>query len=128
MRLELYPDRGLKWTVSWCLTIPPATQMMLGSPGMSAMLYKNSTLLFFMQFTRNMQGMTGEAQSIVVPFVYDISRNNLQVPSRDSAFSSVPMFGLINQILARCSEYMHSSDCIIFNFIHEIMRNDLISA
>lgn len=132
MRLELCPDRSLKWTISWCLTIPPDTQLMFGYPGMSAMLFKKQTLLFFMQFTRNTPNTMGqpsmgsEPQSIVVPLVYDISRNSLAIPSREW-LTSVPIFVLINQILARCNEYnMHNSECLIFSSIHEVMCNDLI--
>ncbi|KAI3476158.1 hypothetical protein L1887_62314 [Cichorium endivia] len=35
MRLELYPDRGFKWALNWCLTISPGTMMRTPGPSIA---------------------------------------------------------------------------------------------
>ncbi|RWS16530.1 Mediator of RNA polymerase II transcription subunit 14-like protein [Dinothrombium tinctorium] len=133
MRMEMFPERNSVWTIQWCLTIPPSAQIMLGSPGMSAVcLYKNTTMLFFLQFTRvSMNLPVGvEPKTIVVPFVYDITRNTLQVAGerRDPGFASTnPTLGLINSHLSRYAEYnMQSAECCIFPAIRDIVMSDTI--
>lgn len=77
MKLELVPDRSLKWHLHWNLTAPPAAPFNLG-PGMfSINIFNKQSLLFFLQFTRADGG-----QTTFVPFVYDMSTRILKVASK----------------------------------------------
>ncbi|XP_015794906.1 mediator of RNA polymerase II transcription subunit 14 [Tetranychus urticae] len=133
MRLELFPDPSLKWTLQWLLTITPAQlDRPIGKPGMSAVfVFKGSTVVFFLQFTRVMHNlpMNVEPQTLVIPFMFEMERNILRVASDKSTGAQTqtyPVINEINTILARYNEYqMQSGEYSIFHAIREIMMSDL---
>ncbi|XP_053200858.1 mediator of RNA polymerase II transcription subunit 14-like [Panonychus citri] len=135
IRLELYPDPNLKWTLQWTLTIPPAQLGAIGKPGMSAIFVLNNTkILFFLQLTRVMHNLPigVEPQTLVIPFFFDGERNVLRVATDRSQGASAntvaPVLNVINDILNRYGEYhMQSGEFSIFNAIREVMINDLVS-
>lgn len=47
MKFELFPDRSLKWSVQFCLTMPPFSQ---SQAGMTALLIINNKILIFVRF------------------------------------------------------------------------------
>ncbi|XP_054168688.1 mediator of RNA polymerase II transcription subunit 14-like [Oppia nitens] len=126
MRLELSPDRSLKWTLHWCLTIPPASAT-IGLPGMSACLMVKNKMLIFIQLTRiPMAGhnLNAEPFSIIVPFVYDINTHSIQVAGfgRDSQYSQSSVLNVINNMLKRFADY-GATDGLLYLAIKDIMAN-----
>ncbi|XP_074593418.1 mediator complex subunit 14 [Brevipalpus obovatus] len=127
MRLEMYHDPNLKWTVQLGLTIPPSLVGLM--PGMSAiMLVTNNNItriLFFLNFTRVNLPPNIEPQTIVVPFLY--SGNNLQI-AKTGETTPNPVYGVISEILKRYNEYcsMQSGDFQAIRAIREIMMSELI--
>ncbi|CAG2110071.1 unnamed protein product, partial [Medioppia subpectinata] len=128
MRLELFPDRTLKWSLQWCLTIPPAAPP-IGSPGMSACLMFKSKMLIFIQFTRMPipgHAMNAEPLSIIVPFIYDMNVHSIQVAGsgRENTYAQSPALTVINNMLKRFAEYAGTgADCPIYLAVREIMNN-----
>ena len=95
---------------------------------MSAVLIRGQCLIVFIQLTRNVYNMGGEGQSIVIPLLYEMNKNTMNMPSRDVSNSAAPIYQHIVTILTRCSDYsqMHTNECCIANHIKELMRNDLM--
>ncbi|CAG2161554.1 unnamed protein product [Oppiella nova] len=125
---EQFPDRTLKWSLQWCLTIPPAAPS-IGPPGMSACLMFKNKMLIFIQFTRMQipgHPINAEPLSIIVPFIYDMSTHNIQVAGfgRENTYSQSPALTVINNMLKRFAEYTATgTDCPIYLAIREIMNN-----
>ncbi|XP_025098562.1 mediator of RNA polymerase II transcription subunit 14-like isoform X2 [Pomacea canaliculata] len=119
MRLELMPDRSLKWSVQWCLTIPPSLHN-ISPPGTPAILVK-SKMIFMLQFTRI--GLNIEAQSLCVPMLYEISQNKVQQVDQHSS----PALAAIATMLSRFAEMHHNpTECAIFPAVRELMSNLVI--
>ncbi|KAK7108033.1 mediator of RNA polymerase II transcription subunit 14-like isoform X2 [Littorina saxatilis] len=119
MRLELAPDRNLKWSVQWCLTIPPSLHF-ISPPGTPAILVKNK-MIFMLQFTRI--GLNVEAQSLCVPMLYEISQNKVQQVDHQGS----PALTAIAAMLLRFSEMHHNpNECAIFPAVRELMTNLVI--
>ncbi|XP_076466284.1 mediator of RNA polymerase II transcription subunit 14-like isoform X3 [Babylonia areolata] len=119
MRLELMPDRNLKWSVQWCLTIPPSLHF-ISPPGTPAILVKNK-MIFMLQFTRI--GLNVEAQSLCVPLLYEISQNKVQQVDHQGS----PALAAIGAMLSRFSELHHNpNECAIFPAVRELMTNLVI--
>lgn len=119
MRLELMPDRNLKWSVQWCLTIPPSLHF-ISPPGTPAILVKNR-MIFMLQFTRI--GLNVEAQSLCVPMLYEISQNKVQQVDQHGS----PALAAIAQMLSRFAELHHNpQECAIFPAVRELMTNLVI--
>jgi mediator of RNA polymerase II transcription subunit 14 len=127
MKSEMNPDKSCKWSINWCLTIPPAAPLTMISPGMSAILVlNNTTLLLFLQLTRvSMNLPVGvDPHSTVVPFLYDMNTNVLKVADRQVPSN---FLGVVNQQLKRFYEYHPlQGECSLFPAIRDIMMSDLV--
>ncbi|XP_023219267.1 mediator of RNA polymerase II transcription subunit 14-like [Centruroides sculpturatus] len=129
MRLELFPDRSFKWSVQWCLTIPPSAPK-LGPPGMSAVMIKDR-MLFFLQLTRIGLNLPAgvEPQTLVVPIVYDMNSNTTQLADRRDPASLSPTapISIIRNTLKRFSDYNpQPTECSIYPAIRELLTNLVI--
>lgn len=129
MRLELFPDRSFKWSVQWCLTIPPSAPK-IAPPGMSAVMIKDR-MLFFLQLTRiGLNLPTGvEPQTLVVPIVYDMNSNTTQLADRRDPASLSPTapISIIRNTLKRFSDYNpQPTECSIYPAIRELLTNLVI--
>ncbi|XP_033107464.1 mediator of RNA polymerase II transcription subunit 14-like [Anneissia japonica] len=125
MRLELVPDRTLKWTLQWCLTISPNIIAVAGV-GSIAVVVRNK-ILFFIQLTRNVNNLVPgqELQTIIVPIIHDPNTNSTlqldQSLQNASANSASPQ---VSAMLKRFNEYnINSSECSIFPAIRDLMMN-----
>ncbi|KAM7302775.1 mediator of RNA polymerase II transcription subunit 14 isoform X1 [Ixodes scapularis] len=122
MRLELVPDRSMKWSMQLCLTIPPAAPPIAPS-GMSSVLVIKNKMLFFLQLTRT---VPGEPSHIAVPVVYDMSTNVMQVADKrlDTPVvqPNAPIV-LINAMLRRFAEFAPPNECCIYPSIREILTS-----
>ncbi|XP_064456763.1 mediator of RNA polymerase II transcription subunit 14-like isoform X2 [Ornithodoros turicata] len=123
MRLELMPDRNMKWSVQLCLTIPPAAPP-IAPPGMSSIVMIRNKVLFFLQLSRT---SIGEPAQIAVPVVYDTTANTLQVADKRVDASvvqpSAPV-AIIGSMLRRYTEYAPpTGECCIFPSIRDILIN-----
>lgn len=119
--------------LQWHLTIPPSSPVILGNPGMSAVLvFKSNTLFFYvshaihmtfsiifavlqLQFSRHSPHGV-EIQSTVVPFLYDMANRTLKLPQPKDSPPFLPntFLGMVNSILQRFYEYpqgMFSTSC-----------------
>ncbi|XP_072035034.1 mediator of RNA polymerase II transcription subunit 14-like isoform X2 [Amphiura filiformis] len=126
LRLELLPDRTLKWTIQWCLTIPPSAPP-LAPVGTSAVVIKNK-ILFFIQLTRI--GLTvpqgQEPQTVVIPILHDIQSNTTQhADLRNSPVT--PSMHSVQNMMKRFNElYTNKTDCTIFAAVKDLMANLVI--
>lgn len=122
MRLELVPDRNMKWSMQLCLTIPPAAPPIAPS-GMSSIVMIKNKMLFFLQLSRL---VPGEPSHIAVPVVYDLSANVMQVADKrleaPGAQPNAPVT-LINAMLRRFAEFAPPNECCIFPSIREILTS-----
>lgn len=127
MRLELVPDRSMKWSMQLCLTIPPAAPPIAPS-GMSSIVMIKNKMLFFLQLTRM---VPGEPSHIAVPVVYDMSANVMQVADKRLDAPVVQPnapIALINIMLKRFAEFAPPTECCIFPSIREILTSLAIPA
>ncbi|CAH1798713.1 unnamed protein product [Owenia fusiformis] len=131
MRLELYPDRGVKWEVRWCLTISPGSPP-LAPAGTPAVMIK-SKMLIMLQFTRVGVAVPPgtDPQTIVVPVLYDINTNITTVaepkPGQIGGATSTPATMAVQQMLKRFTDFHQKlPDCSIFPAVREIMNNLVI--
>lgn len=122
MRLELAPDRNMKWSMQLCLTIPPAAPPIAPS-GMSSIVMIKNKMLFFLQLSRL---VPGEPSHIAVPVVYDLSANVMQVADKrleaPGAQPNAPVT-LINAMLRRFAEFAPPNECCIYPSIREILTS-----
>ena len=124
MRLELYPERGFKWALNWCLTISPGTLMRTPGPtlpfGMSAFVNPASayhhSVVFFLQLTQG-------AQTLAFPIIWDNTRNSLNIPAKDQTMANMPIISMINQILL---EAPNRGEYPIYSSIRDVLCNDLV--
>nr|XP_024219259.1 mediator of RNA polymerase II transcription subunit 14 [Halyomorpha halys] len=123
MKLELYPgliqQQQLKWSVQWCLRIPPAAAPIVPT-GQAAVIVCRQKILFFLQLTRI--GYM-EPMSLVLPLVYDISNNMTQLaekrdPGSGSAITAASM--LLKRFLD-CTN-LHS-ECSLFPAVRDLLAN-----
>ncbi len=132
--------------MQWCLTIPPAAPP-IGPAGMSAcLMFKNKMLIFVslffdllfrelniiipqkIQFTRIGHAMSSEPLTIIVPFVYDMSTNTIQVAGdrRDGSYMTPNSpHTIIGNMLKRLTEYPGIYRIIIINI--KVFSNRLLS-
>lgn len=115
MKLELYPERGFKWALNWCLTISPGTLMRNSPFGMSAFVVSKQSMVFFVQFTQG-------TQTLAVPIIFDINRNSMNVAVKDHAMGIMPIITMINQILG---ESVNRVEYPIYSSIREVLCSDL---
>ncbi|XP_076370105.1 mediator complex subunit 14 isoform X1 [Tachypleus tridentatus] len=130
MRLELAPDRNLKWAVQFCLTIPPAAPP-IALTGMSAVLMVQNKILLFFQLTRIGLNLAPgvEPQTVVVPILYDINNNVTQLWDRrgHSSLSPTDPLSVIGNMLRRFNEYNPpQGECSIYPALRELLTNLVI--
>lgn len=130
MRLELMPDRNLKWSVQWCLTIPPGAHPISAPAGTPAVVVKNK-MIIMLQLTRIglMLSSNSEPQSVIIPLLYDITANTIQpVEARPPApHTQTPAQMAIVSMLRRFAElHQNPSECAIFPSVRELMTNLVI--
>ncbi|EFN81998.1 Mediator of RNA polymerase II transcription subunit 14 [Harpegnathos saltator] len=124
MKLELVPSlvqqQQLKWSVQWCLRIPPSATPIVPT-GMAAMIVCRTKTLFFLQITRIGIQYQGEAPSMVLPLVYDVSSNNTQLAEkRDPS----PAFATASMHLKRFSDYASTQpECSLFPTVRDLLAN-----
>lgn len=131
MRLEMIGDRSMKWSVQWCLTIPPAGPLIAPAGNAAVVIIKNK-LLFFIQLTRiglNFAPGT-EPQTVVLPIVYDVSSNTTQLADRQpppANMAPTSATSIISNVLKRFAEFnTKPGECSIFPAIRELMTNLII--
>ncbi|XP_061081608.1 mediator of RNA polymerase II transcription subunit 14 isoform X1 [Conger conger] len=125
MKLELFPDQTaqLKWSVQFCLTIPPSAPP-IAPPGTIAVVLK-SKMLFFLQLTQRLPAPQ-EPVSIIVPIVYDMAAGQTQqadIPRQHSSSGAAAL--MVSSILKRFND-MHPArqgECTIFASVHELMAS-----
>ncbi|GAB1598926.1 mediator of RNA polymerase II transcription subunit 14-like [Argonauta hians] len=130
MRLELMPDRNLKWSVQWCLTIPPGAHPISAPAGTPAIVVK-SKMIIMLLLTRIglMLPSNTEPQSVIVPLIYDIAANTIQlVEARlPAAQAHTPAQMAIVAMLRRFAElHQNPTECAIFPSVRELMTNLVI--
>ncbi|XP_041355183.1 mediator of RNA polymerase II transcription subunit 14-like isoform X2 [Gigantopelta aegis] len=133
MRLELMPDRNFKWSVQWCLTIPPNVLNFIAPPGTPAVVIKNK-MLIVLQFTRIGLNLPSgkEPQSIHIPLLYDIQANNIsqvepRAPVPQQQHMQTPVQSAVTMMLKRFTDtYQNHTECAIFPAVRELMANLVI--
>lgn len=130
MRLELAPERNLKWSVQWCLTVPPGVPPISGSGGNSStgaaavvINMARGKVIFMLQLTRTIPPGTEVCpQTIIVPVLYDINTNNTQMMEVMSTNTQANM--AINNMFKRFAEFNPKPvDCSIYPAIRELLSN-----
>ncbi|XP_039277838.1 mediator of RNA polymerase II transcription subunit 14 [Nilaparvata lugens] len=128
LKLELFPSlvqqQQLKWTVQWCLRMPPSA-MPIVPTGMAAVLVCRNKILFFLQITRvmGMQYGGGEGASLVLPLVYDVSTNITQLAEKRDPGPANAMTAASSH-LKRFFERPHNhSECSIFPAVRDLLAN-----
>ncbi|XP_005108274.1 mediator of RNA polymerase II transcription subunit 14 [Aplysia californica] len=133
MKLELMPDRSMKWTVQWCLTIPPPLHC-ISQVGGPAFVVK-SKMIFMLQLTRIGLNVGSGEQSIVVPLLYEMQANKLvkvdltrqtqaNTPSMQANTPSLQAVGtMLNRFAEHYQQQNHSNECAILPAIKELLTN-----
>lgn len=125
MKLELVPSlvqqQQLKWSVQWCLRVPPSALPLIPIGTASVLICKNR-VLFFLQITRIGVPYQGEPPSLVLPLVYDLTTNLLSLAEKRDAGG--PWIGAASMHLKRFAEYttIHS-ECSIFPAVRDLLAN-----
>ena len=133
MKLELMPatfNQPLKWSVQFCLTVPPSAPsiMPIGTP---AVLTAKNKILFFL-YIRRVGALIPEAEgaSVVLPLVYDFTNNITQLAERRDGTSSGlgPVAHTASMMLKRFAECSHMmglqpNECSIFPAVRDLLVN-----
>ncbi|XP_015120340.1 mediator of RNA polymerase II transcription subunit 14 isoform X1 [Diachasma alloeum] len=126
MKLELVPglvqQQQLKWSIQWCLKVPPSATAIVPT-GMAGVLVCKNKILFFIQLTRVGVPYQGEPLSLALPLVYDIQTNLTQLAERrDSPSSST---AAASMQLKRFVEYpgVNYPECSLFPAVRDLMAN-----
>jgi len=137
MKLELIPSFAqqyqLKWSVQFCLTVPPSAPYIVPI-GSSSILTATNKLLFFLYIRRLGMPAEAEGSSVVIPLVYDCNGNVTQLAERRDAASNngpssgSPLAQTAGLMLKRFTEYGQSfalspGDCSIFPAIRDLLTN-----
>lgn len=126
MHLELQPDPALKWSLQMCLTVPQGGQT-FAPPGIPAVVIRTKMLLFI-QLSRQDHASTPavgqEAQSVIVPVLYDTQANTTQHISaiKPNMPTSQNDSTVIN-MLRRWAEFPNNAECTLFPAIRDLMAN-----
>ncbi|KAK0164402.1 hypothetical protein PV328_003035 [Microctonus aethiopoides] len=126
MKFELVPglvqQQQLKWSVQWCLRIPPSATPIVPT-GMAAVLVCRNKILFFLQITRIGGPYQGEPPSLVLPLVYDVSTNLTQLAEkRDPGPASATAAASLQ--LKRFAEFgANPSECSLFPAVRDLLAN-----
>ncbi|KAL1465599.1 hypothetical protein WDU94_005154 [Cyamophila willieti] len=133
MKLELSPGHPqAKWSVQWCLRIPPSATPIVPT-GQAAVIICRTKLLFFLQITRlgiPFSGAGSEVTSLVLPLVYDTSTNITQLAEKRDT-SSTSAISAASDHLKRFTNYFnnisHANDnnmkCSIFPAVQDLITN-----
>ncbi|BFZ09810.1 hypothetical protein BsWGS_12849 [Bradybaena similaris] len=125
MKLELMPDRSMKWTVQWCLTIPPSLHF-ISPVGVPAFVVRTK-VIFMLQFTRIGLNVGSGEQSIVVPLLYEMATNKLSRVDSKQPHVNTPAMQAVSTMLNRFAEHYqqqnHNNECAILPAVKELMNN-----
>ncbi|XP_046742942.1 mediator of RNA polymerase II transcription subunit 14 isoform X1 [Diprion similis] len=125
-KLELVPglvqQQQLKWSVQWCLRIPPSAERIVPT-GMAGVLVCRNKILFFLQITRIGVPYQGETPSLVLPLVYDLTNNLTQLAEkRDPGPASATAAASLQ--LKRFAEYgANPTECSLFPAVRDLLAN-----
>lgn len=131
MKMELMPDRSLRWSLQWCLTVP----LSLNNDsliGQSAVVIQSTKIVFMIQLIRNappganMPGQSVEPQTFVVPIIYNINGNmtSMMFDHKSSPLPPSPPAMAVNNLLKRFHDFNKLSDqCSIFPAVRELLMN-----
>ena len=144
LRLEIVPDRTLKWALQWCLTFSPASPLAapLGTP---AVVIKHNKILVMFQFTRlanNGQQQpqqqqqqqqqpppppSNEPATVIVPLLYDTNTSIIQLAELRTVQPQSPVNIAISQMLKRFFEFnaqkVQQGECLLHAAVRELMAN-----
>lgn len=127
MKLEMIPgliqQQQMKWTVQWCLRIPPSATPIV-PVGKEALLICRNKILFFLQITRiGITYNSNEVPSLVLPLVYDTATNLTQLAEkRDAGPASAISAASLH--MKRFAEFaLNHNECSIFPAIRDLMSN-----
>ncbi|XP_046582734.1 mediator of RNA polymerase II transcription subunit 14-like isoform X2 [Haliotis rubra] len=139
MRMELMPDRNLKWSVQWCLTIPPGTGHIINAPAGTPAIVINlvkGKMVLMLQLTRlNLSLPIGkEPPSLIIPLFYDIGSNTVThldirntTGQQQQVMPNTPHSQTISAVNMMLKRYMdmnpNSAHCVIFPALQELMVN-----
>ncbi|XP_076298705.1 mediator complex subunit 14 [Lasioglossum baleicum] len=126
MKLELVPgllqQQQLKWSVQWCLRIPPSGTPIVPT-GMAAVLVCRNKILFFLQITRIGLPYQGETLSLVLPLVFDVNTNVTQLAEKRDPSPASAMAAASLQ-LKRFAEYgANQAECSLFPAVRDLLAN-----
>ncbi|XP_041973972.1 mediator of RNA polymerase II transcription subunit 14 isoform X2 [Aricia agestis] len=114
MRADLAPPSPALWTLQWALRIPPSSPQIVPASQPAVLLAKHK-ILFFVCLTR------GETQ-LVLPLVYDMQSNALQIAERRDA--QQPHLLTVNMHLKRFAEFHQShGECILWPAVRDLLMN-----
>ncbi|EEB11666.1 CRSP complex subunit, putative [Pediculus humanus corporis] len=128
IKLEMMPNlvqqQQLKWSVQWCLRIPPSATPIVPI-GQAAILVCRNKILFFLQVTRvGVQYVNGmEPPSLVLPLVYDVSTNLTQLAEKRDPGPATAMTAASMQ-LKRFAEFgLNHNECSLFPAVRDLLAN-----
>ncbi|KAI0224052.1 Mediator of RNA polymerase II transcription subunit 14 [Lamellibrachia satsuma] len=122
MKMELLPDRNLKWSIQWCLTVPIGMSYPVGA---SAITVNNTKILFMVQLTRIGVAVPPgvESQNIVIPILYDHTMNTTQMLEQRPSEPTQANLAVSN-MLKRFAEFNpNPNGCSIFPAMRELLTN-----
>ncbi|XP_032682223.1 mediator of RNA polymerase II transcription subunit 14 isoform X1 [Odontomachus brunneus] len=124
MKLELVPSlvqqQQLKWSIQWCLRIPPSATPIIPT-GMAGVIVCRNKILFFLQITRIGITYQGEPPSLVLPIVYDVGANLTQLAEKRDPGSGIAAAGIQ---LKRFSDYSSTQpECTLFPAVRDLLAN-----
>ncbi|XP_046477470.1 mediator of RNA polymerase II transcription subunit 14 isoform X1 [Neodiprion pinetum] len=125
-KLELVPglvqQQQLKWSVQWCLRIPPSAERIVPT-GMAGVLVCRNKILFFLQITRIGVPYQGETPSLVLPLVYDLANNLTQLAEKRDPGPASATAAASSQ-LKRFAEYgANPTECSLFPAVRDLLAN-----
>jgi mediator of RNA polymerase II transcription subunit 14 len=133
MKLELMPDRNMRWSLQWCLIVPLTLSDAL--IGQSAVVMQSAKMVFMLQLTRNIQQQSlaagtqptpMEPHTFVVPLLYNVPLNKTQM-MLDQKASSSSAIAAVGNVLNHFYEYSKMTDtCSIYPAIRELLTNLMI--
>ncbi|XP_069109646.1 mediator of RNA polymerase II transcription subunit 14-like [Argopecten irradians] len=127
MRLEMMNEtRNTKWTVAFCLTIPPSAASI--APAGTAAIAVKQKMVLMLQLTRaDVQLPIGvEPQSIIVQLLYDFNANTviqMEVPSRNQpAQQPTQAHMAVSAFLKKIEMHQNTNECALFPTVHKLMQ------
>ncbi|XP_060079924.1 mediator of RNA polymerase II transcription subunit 14-like [Ylistrum balloti] len=127
MRLEMMNEtRNTKWTVAFCLTIPPSA-LSIAPAGAAAIAVKQKMVLMLQLTRADVQLPMGvEPQSIIVQLLYDFNANTvvqMEVPSRSQpAQQPTQAHMAVSAFLKKIEMHQNTNECALFPTVHKLMQ------